>query len=124
LKIYEYTKGFGEYVADAELRAKLAPRPISEQAEYFGVTESVIISKTGFGANAARGVVARLEDSKYVRGMIVDEGMIVGIILKNEYGGESPCFIGGGVCVYSSSDNNGAGYTERDDYLYLVTKND
>ena len=122
MKVYNYEKKFGGYAMPSELKAILAQLSLEEQIEYFRVTESYTVSKTGFGSSRSGERVEKLGENEYVLGVICDGGMIVGAMIKNECGGASACFIGGCVCTYSTCDNNGAGYTEREDYLYLVAR--
>ena len=120
METYNYNKKMGSYSIPDKLKEALLGASIEEQLEYFRVTGSSIVSKTGFGSTTSPRSVERLEDNYYVRGVITDDGIIVGAMVKNDCGGTSPLFMGKCVCVYSASDNNGAGYTEREDYLYLA----
>ena len=110
----------GSYSLPDKLRATLLGTSVEDQLKHFKVTESSCISKTGFGSTTSACSAEGLDDNYYVRGVITDGGIIVGAMVKNAFGSTSPLFLGKCVCIYSASDNNGAGYTEREDYLYLA----
>ena len=124
MEIYSYDKKMGIYSLPDKLKEALLGASIEEQLEYFRVTENSTVSKTGFGSTTSPRYAERLEENYYVRGVITDNGIIVGAMVKNEFGSTSPLFLGKCVCVYSASDNNGAGYTEREDYLYLAVSSE
>ena len=55
-----------------------------------------------------------------VGALIVKDGIIVGVMMKNHLGYERPCLAERCICTHSASDNNGAGYKTRSDYTYLL----
>ena len=52
--------------------------------------------------------------------VVVKDGLIAGVVARNDDGYE--CFVGPekGICTYYAEENNGAGYKTRADYLHLV----
>jgi len=120
MKTVNYEKAFGEYTLPEWLKKKLAGLPVDEQLRYFRTTEWISVSKTGWGTGTSEGKCVNICDDSSVTAVIIDRDTVVGIMIKSYYGETKPCFIGKGVCTYSASDNNGAGYTEREDYTYLA----
>ncbi len=120
MKIVAYESKFGKYTLPEGAREKLQGLPIEEQLTYFRTTEWANTSRTGWGERREGGTYCCLEEDSYVLGVIVDGGLVVGAMLRNDCGSAEPCFVGERVCTYSSCDNNGAGYIERDDYTYLL----
>jgi hypothetical protein len=61
-----------------------------------------------------------LERCSDFKGVIVDDGIIVGVLLSDFACQPTPCFIGEAVCTWDSEDNNGAGYKTRTEYTRLI----
>ena len=118
-KIVNYEKSMGEYTLPDGLREKLVGLETEEQVKFFRTSGVRRAGKTGWTeSSTCYGLTLDKDDD--VRGIIVDDGIIVGVLLNDEIGNNVPCFINECVCTYSASDNNGAGYSYRDDYTYLV----
>lgn len=114
MKIVKYVKDFGEYSFPDGFKELLERKSVEEQLNYFRISN-------GYGFffepwrqrknSSARFI--RVEKSCDVKGVIVDNGLIVGVMIENAYGKDEPCFIDRGVTTWDASDNNGAGYKER-----------
>lgn len=118
INVVEYTEKFGAYTMPEGAEDVLRALPIEEQTKYFAI--EVTSSKSSSYRDS-------LKSSYDTKSVIVNDGIIVGIMISNDYGRVVPCFIGETVCTWDSSDNNGAGYKSRTDYaklLYVVPKVD
>jgi len=64
----------------------------------------------------------KLDQSSDVDALVVDGDLVVGIIVNAYFQCKKPLLIGQskGVCTACNSDNNGAGYKEREFYCYLA----
>ncbi len=119
-QIVPYEKRFGEYTIPDELKEKLQGLPLERQLDFFRTTEFWSYCNTGWTERRAQRGYVRVEDDNSVKGLIVDGGVIVGVMITQYYGGDVPCFLNESVCTYYACDNNGAGYKEREDYTYFV----
>ena len=102
-------------------------KPIEEQMRYFGTACFYDVALAmGWGKPRNPDMerrVYRMGEDEYVQGVIVDDGIIVGLYLDSYYEGHEVSLFNGitcGTCVYSASDNNGAGYKEVEWYRYHV----
>ena len=119
-KIVAYQKSFGDYKLPDGLKEKLQGLPLEKQVDFFRTTEFWSFCNTGWTERRAQRGYVRVEDNSDVKGLIVDDGIIVGAMIQPYYGEPVPCFLDESVCTYYASDNNGAGYKEREDYTYFV----
>ena len=114
----EYTENYGDFTMPDGAQDALRALPFEEQMKYFAieVTSSKYSSR-----------LETLKASSDTEALIVKDGIVVGVMISNEYGRQVPCFIGERICTWDSSDNNGAGYKCRTDYaklLFVNPKND
>ena len=120
-KIVKYEKSFGEYTFPEGFKELLENKSVEEQLNYFRISN-------GYGFffepwrerknSSARFI--KIEDSVDVKGIIVDNGLIVGALIENDVCFDEPCFIDRGVTTWSASDNNGAGYKERSECAIFI----
>ena len=63
-----------------------------------------------------------LEDYDAFRGLVVKDGLVVGVLIESWWFDHTPvpCLPYGRVCTYYASDNNGSGSNDRTDYAYLI----
>ena len=119
MKNVNYESRFGEYKMPSELYEQLKGLSIEEQLNYFRMSKSSIYTNTFWSSRTQTGNAHSVLDDENFRGVIVDKDIVVGVLIKDWCNYESSCLIDNCVCTYSSSDNNGAGYKERDDYTYF-----
>lgn len=121
MKVINYEEKMGKYVMPEGLYDILRPLSVEEQIEYFAIASSSTFSRTGWGDRHVSNY-RKIENEGCVLGVIVDDGVIVGGMIRDAVGFPTPCFTDDkrGVCTYSASDNNGAGYIEVEDYAYFV----
>ena len=104
---------------------KLRGKRIEEQMKYYCIVEEEYTSRTSYGEitkENMRSYGYSLEKFSGFKGIIIDDGIIIGIMMKyafDPYGTGVPAFPYQTICTYSASDNNGSGYVDRDDYAHL-----
>lgn len=119
MRIIEWNENHGDIVYPEGFKARLVGKNIDEQMKCFRTAGSSNFRSTGW-SDRTNTRYKSLEKDSEVRAVVVREGFIAGIIVKNDNGEE--CFVGPekGVCTYYAEDNNGAGYKTRADYTYLI----
>lgn len=115
-----YEECFGEVRFPEGFAELLQGLTIEEQMEYFRTTCFSVYSKTNWSERIYQGSAIRIEQDSDVTALIVRDGIIVGIMILNDYRRAVPCLAEERVCTYYACDNNGAGYKERIDYTYLI----
>ena len=120
MEIREYNEKYGKYELPEGLFELLSGKSIEEQINHFRTSESYHLSNTYWSDRTEYGSLSRIDEDKEVKAIIVDNGIIVGVMVKNyNTSCDMACFVEDSVCTYYASDNNGAGYKEREDYFYL-----
>ncbi len=130
MKIYYYKDLYRPwpYTLPEGYREAMQGKSIEEQLEYLRCTEYFYVAeKTGFDkpAHDEQDKLFPVYDlGEKLLGVLIDDtdGTVIGIKVQCS-GSQESCFINDSVCIYSASDNNGAGYKCRKDYLFLVTIN-
>lgn len=104
---------------------KLRGKSLEEQMKYYCIVEEEYHSRTAYGEitkENMRSFGYALENYSGVKGLIIDDGVIIGVKMKYAFdwqGTGVPAFPYQTICTYSASDNNGSGYVDRDDYAHL-----
>ena len=111
IKIVEHTKELGEFTMPNGAVELLKGKTIEEQMKFFAIQQ---YSTTHPCFNSS------LTDSSDVKGLIVKDGVIVGVMINDWCSTDVPCYIGKYVCTWDASDNNGAGYKTREDNAMLI----
>jgi hypothetical protein len=130
MKKYYYKDLFHkwEYTLPDGYREAMRGKSIEEQLEYLRYTYFWdVAKKTEFGKPPHDEYFRLLKISKLgddFLGAIVDDtdGTVIGIKVQCS-GSQETCYINDSVCIYSASDNNGAGYKCCEEYIYLVAAN-
>lgn len=120
MNFVNYEKAMGEYTLPEGLEKRLSGLSPEEQLPFFYTAEYRCFENTGWTSRTEGAYLTPAEKCAEVKGLIVDDGIIVGARIRDEYGCEVNCFINQCVCTYSTEENNGAGYKTRDDYTYFV----
>lgn len=61
-----------------------------------------------------------IAESEYCNGIIVKNGVIVGILWAETANAKHAVYPYDPICVYYAKDNNGAGYKTYEEYITLV----
>ena len=109
-----YPEGFKE---------RLMGKTIEQQMKLFAVVKNRENYRTSYGEVDNTQVyrrAKRLEDLYEFRGLIVEDGIIEGILVQGAWGREIPMGPYDTVCTYYASDNNGSGCKDREDTVTLI----
>ncbi len=120
MKIVEYKESYGEYKLPEGFEESLKGLSIEEQMDRYRTSGSSTFSNTGWSERSYARGYRKLENDGDVRGLIVKDGIVIGVLMCDDCGREVPCFGEERVCTYYADDNNGAGSKCRIDYTYLV----
>lgn len=123
MKIIEYREEFGEVELPEGFEEELRGKSLGEQMERFRIASSISLTKTYYGEEGSSRVLEEsraLDDDGGFVGLIVKDGVIVGVLIKSWRGREEPCLPNRCVCTYWASDNEGSGTNDREDYAYLI----
>lgn len=120
MNIVAYEEGFGAVNLPEGFEQLLKALTPERQTALYRTTRRYSYSVTGWSERTSEDGYRRLEEDSAVSALIVKDGIIVGVMMRNHLGYERPCLAERCICTYSASDNNGAGYKERADYTYLL----
>jgi len=120
MKIIPYREEFGPVTFPEGFEETLHGLSIEEQMNRYRTTGSSSYALTDWKERTFRFGYFRLDKDSDVRALIVRDSLLVGVMINNDDGRDTPCFPGERVCTYYASDNNGAGSKDRIDYTYLV----
>jgi len=120
MKIINYEESFGAINFPENFEENLKGLSIEEQMDFYRTTEHRSYSITNWSERHIRYGYTKLDKTPDVKALIVKDDILVGAMITNHSGREIPCLAEECVCTYFASDNNGAGYKIRTDYLYLV----
>ena len=129
MKYVEYDREkHGEIVpAPAEFIAVIRGLPLDEQVKYFRLIKGHSRGERAYGSEAVRSCFSNaeeLEKSSYCHAAIVKDGVIVGILTHSDCREEFAAYPNKTYYVYSTEDNNGAGYLTYDEYMTLICVTD
>lgn len=104
----------------------LKGKTLEEQMSYYRIVEEEHYSRTAYGEitkeNKHRFGYS-IENYPGTKALVVEDGVLIGVCIKPyisyDYPIGVPAFPYRDICTYSSSDNNGAGSNDRDDYAHL-----
>jgi len=126
---YEHYKGYDWYEKHRNIaypegfRERLMGKTIEEQMKCFAVVENTEVSRSSYGEVDGSRVYSRakrLTDLYKFRGLIVEDGIIEGIIVQGAWGSDIPIGPYSTACTYYASDNNGSGSKDREDTATLI----
>lgn len=123
MKTIAYEEKFGEIKFPAGFEEKLRGKSLEEQMDCYRITNSITLSSTSYGEldkQQIRGRTRSLEEDKDCTGLVVKDGLLVGVLIRPFWGEDRVCLPYKGVCTYYASDNDGSGTSEREDYSYLI----
>lgn len=109
----EYPEGF---------RERLVGKSIEEQMNMFALVEDTELSRSSYGEVDNQRVyrwAMRLEKCREFRGLIVEDGIIEGVLIKTMWR-VTPIGPYDTITTYYASDDNGSGRNDREDTLTLI----
>lgn len=105
--------------------AALKGKSLEEQMEYYRIVKCKSYSKTAYGEitkSNMHKVGYALKDYKGLNALIVEDDVIIGVCIDGfacHHALGTVAFPYQNICTYYASDNNGAGYNDREDYAHL-----
>ena len=123
MKTIEYKTEFGQIIFPDGFEQKLSGRNLEEQMDCYRITIETTISEYSYGKLDSKDVMeetVKFEECDDFRGLVVKDGIIVGIILKSLFGEDKVCLPGQKMTTYWSSDDDVVGSTDRDDTCCLI----
>ncbi len=125
LDIVEYDKDMGEYNISEEGLAKLRGKSLMEQVDCYKAIATTSLCSYSYGredGSSYRGIENSFWTDSDIEGIIVDNGIIVGVKAKKFLYGLCNLFPGETINTYSACDEDGTGGRDRDDYLRIEIK--
>ena len=110
MKTIEYKTEFGQIIFPDGFEQKLSGRNLEEQMDCYRITIETTISEYSYGKLDSKDVMeetVKFEECDDFRGLVVKDGIIVGIILKSLFGEDKVCLPGQKMTTYWSSDDDG-----------------
>ena len=107
----------------ADVLEKLSTLSLARQAELFRVINGKMYGERAYGEekiNRAFEEGYTLDKSEYCNGIIVQNGVIKGILWEETVRDKYAIYPFIPMCVYYAEDNNGAGYKTYEEYITLV----
>lgn len=120
MHIVPYEEKMGAFTFPEGFEETLQGLSMEEQMGRFRLSMSRTDAMTDWRERTYGRWYVGLDEVSDVRGLIVKDGLLVGVMLQNHAGKEVPCFADECVCTYYDEENNGAGYKTRADYVYLL----
>ncbi len=102
---------------------RLRQLPLEKQVECYSVAQTTSFQQFSYGELDSQrqfGSTIPVHKCYELLGLIVDDGVVVGIHVNAWYNYPRPLFVGQCVCVYSVCDEDGTGRDEREDYITLL----
>ena len=91
--------------------------------DFYRIKVDITIEKYSYGELDSRReseITYKLEDCDELKGLIVKDGILVGVMLSTSFGAINACLPGQYVNTYYASDDDGTGSSDRDDVCSLV----
>ena len=125
LQIVEYDpQKHGEYTPlSEEFIEKLKGYPILEQTQFYKAVITQIFGESSYGIDeeVGRSCYAKdLERFDWLSGLIVKDGVVIGIIGEDYLKKYNPIFVNQSYNYYYACENNGSGDKDVDCYMMLV----
>ncbi len=125
MDIIEYNESYGEIKFPEGFKEKLIGKPIEEQMELYRISESICFTNLSYGEITSQHITKntyKLDEYKNLRSLIVKDGLLVGVAIPSWSDKTSVdfCLPYQRVCTYSACDDDGAGESDRDDYISLI----
>jgi len=122
MKTIDYDSSFGTIQFPDGFVEKLNGKTIEEQMQFFRIAMTDTYSQSSYGEVTNERILKNTYSLAYSRckGIIVKDGIIVGVLITDFTDREVPCLPYHAVTTYYASDNDGAGYKERRDRVQLI----
>lgn len=94
MKTIAYEEKFGEIKFPAGFEEKLRGKSLEEQMDCYRITNSITLSSTSYGEldkQQLRERTRSLEEDKDCTGLVVKDGLLVGVLIRPFWGGKTGC---------------------------------
>ncbi len=125
IEVFKHEEKYGGSNFPERLLNDLKGKPLEEQIERFVFNQRTEITYYSYGKeDGGRSYdsifpVWRHED---FLGVFEKDGVIVGVMVEGIFSKKQPLYLGKEICIYSVSDDDGTGRTDRADYIELIVK--
>lgn len=119
----EYRQEFGEVVFPEGFEEKMKGKSIEEQMEFFRIKETCKREETSYGevdSSATWDRYYRLNEYRMLIGIIVKDGILVGVRMDGFWKKNVPLLPNEGVLTYYASDDEGTETSDREDFARLI----
>ena len=120
MRIVPYEEKFGKFTFPEGFEDTLKGLSVEQQMGRYRLSMSRTDAMTGWRERTTGMWYVRLDEVSDVKGLVVKDDLLVGILLIDHNGREVACFPDKCVCTYCDAENNGAGYKTQEDYVYLL----
>lgn len=117
-----YCEQIDNYYVDETVEKILNGKTIEKQMDYYFVTESESLYETAYGEITKERLTEKavaLSEYDGVIKLLLKSNILVGAIIKGYFKNDN-LLLDKCVCTYYSSDNEGSGAKEREEYSYLL----
>lgn len=125
MDIVPYNAEMGSYNIDKESLNKLKSKSLMEQIDCYKVKATSRFISYSYGEVDSESEVTREKsfwNTDTIENIIVDDGVIVGVVAKKFLYGLYHLFPGETINTYSASEDDGTGSFDRDDYISIEIK--
>ena len=106
MNIIKYEKKFGEITFPEGFEETLKDLPLEEQMNYFRTSSCVEHSNTEYSSRTIACGYNKLEDDSNVKGIIVKDNLIVGIMIRDAWRRIMPCTPEESICTCYDFDDD------------------
>ena len=120
-EIVQMKKGWQHGLDDKTLQS-LRALPLEQQIARYAISQTASFTEYSYGkedSNRSYAHTLPVDKCPEVLGVVVENGAVVGLYVKEWYNYMRPLFVGQCVCVFSVCDEDGTGRDEREDYIVL-----
>lgn len=125
MDIVPYNAEMGSYNIDKESLNKLKAKSLMEQIDCYKVNATSRHTSYSYGEVDSEREVTREKtfwNTDDIKDIIVDNGVIVGVVAQKHLHGLYHLFPGETINTYSASEDDGTGSFDRDDYISIEIK--
>lgn len=125
IDVFKHEEKYGESNFSVQLLNELKGKPLEEQIERFFFNQYTEITYYSYGeedGGKSYDCIFPVWKHEDFLGVLEKDGVIVGVLVEGVFGKKQPLYLHEKICVYSVSDDDGTGSTDREDYLELFIK--
>jgi hypothetical protein len=123
MNMIEYQAEFGDIVFPDGFEQKLSGKTIEEQMAFYRIEEVCLLSSYSYGeldSRSQRKLTHELDKCHDVEELIIKNGLLVGVTIRDYANNTQICLPGQYVTTYIAIDDDGVGSESREDTCSLV----